>query len=510
MVGIRRFIVHLGLFLPILIELIIQTPKAYALDKSIIGEQNGSISIEWEDSANSYQVQVRQDGQIFIDTVQSSNRLSFSLAPGDYQYKISVLSPFGKTVSETEWLALTVQSGQVPFFRMRSPLTVWEGDTGVRLTVESTKLRDRTTFYLKNEDVSIPVEWMEEDGLYAVTIPDGSVGSGNWDLEAVSPSGQSFTYPEALIVRAAPTLTVNKLDTNIVPSNRFAPVGIEGVNLNQDMLLVFQGPDGVIPVAALEIDKTEFAVAYLDLEGAALGTYDLIVQHPGGEDVRKPRVLTVIEPDEDPNLLEPSEVSMHIGMSPMWLASARLINPLPAYVVFDVAGLVSSGFKKRILQDLGVEARVNLGFSSPGNLYQQKTIDSPNGPGRGVLTTLDAPIEFIGIVDLSVYYRPFVTGKVAPVVQMGFGNLFSSYLNSIYIRQIYTPIPPDTVTRSFKQYFIQNLSFMLMGVGVDIVDNHGVTRLGANYRVGNFIGSSFVDDPIHVLSLTARRGFRFR
>jgi len=154
-----------------------------------------------------------------------------------------------------------------------------------------------------------------------------------------------------------------------------------------------------------------------------------------------------------------------------------------------------------------VEARVNLGFSSPAALYQQRIIDSPNGPGRGILTTPDAPGKFIGGVDLSIYYRPFVPGRVAPVFQIGFGNLVSRYLNSIYIQQVYTPTPPDTVTRGFKQYFIQNLSFMLLGVGVDIADSRGVTRLGASYRVGNFI-DSIVDDPIHVFSIAVRRGFR--
>jgi hypothetical protein len=459
-----RFSIHVITLLVFLISgFLFNTANIHGEESTTLGSAEGSVSIQWEDLESSYRVQVRRSGQVFIDTLQTANSLSLNLAPGEYEYKVIVLSPFGKLISESEWLPLEVQRAWTPYFRLRAPKVIWEGDTGIRLTLESTYIREQTVFNLTYGDNSIQVEWTGESDIYTLAVPDGSAGPGSWNLEANDPSGRSFTVPEALVVRPRRSPEVASLDTRTAAAAGLVPVVIQGSAFDQDMTVRFQGPGGDIGVTALEISEGRSAVAYLNLEGAVPGDYDLVVTNPAGEETRVEKILTVTEPEEVPVFKRQPRFGFQMGWAPMWINIPDSDSHLPSYLAFDFAGLFQSGMDTPFFRGLGLETRFMIGISGPA--------DVP-----------DSSIDFISSLDVSGYYRPLVKGKVAPVFLLGVGNLWSGYAD---------------------KYEIHNIFFIRTGIGMDITNIHDELRLGINFNWG------FTDEIIPMISVMFRRGMSY-
>lgn len=447
----------------LLLVLSITGASVFGQDTSTLGSDEGPVTIGWESLDASYRIELRRDGQVFIDTEQTENELKLNLAPGFYEYRIHVLNPFGKEVSASLWLPLTVESTRIPYFRVRTPQVIWEGDRNIEMILESSNLREGTVFHITNGKDWILTELQSSGNFHTVSSAEVFIEPGNWNLEATDPSGMTFIHPDALIVRPTRSPTVHRLDTQRVSPEGLVPIKITGEAFDTEMSVRFEGLNSELPVVAVDIIEGGTALVYLDLNNAQPGEYSLVVSNPAGEETRKADVLTVTEPVIKEIIRKQPRFEFQIGYAPTWISVPGNEPGLPVYLGFDIAGVFHSGWEKPFLRAVGLEVRGFIGMSGP--------IDSTS-----------ISLHAIGSLDISGYYRPLVTGKVAPVFLLGIGNMWSGYA---------------------RQFGIKNIIYIRTGIGMDIVNQRKLTRIGLNISFGS------TDDTFPIVSLMFRRGIRF-
>ncbi len=448
----------------ILIFFILLTSAAlsYSQESTNLGNRGGPVTISWESLADSYRIEVRRDTQVFIDTIQSGSELKLNLAPGFYEYRIHVLNPFGKDVSSSAWLPLNVESSRIPYFRVKTPLVVWEGDSGIILRIEASRLRDGTVFLLSNGERSISTEWQSDGSLYTVSINETNLESGSWNLEATDPSGMSFVHPDALIVRPTRSPELENLDIEETPAGGLTSIEIKGEAFDSEMSVRFKGPSGELPVLSVEITDGRKAQIYLDLNKAQPGSYNLILTNPSGDNILVENAFTVTAPVIEEIIKEQPRFEFQIGYAPTMIFTPEG-DDLPVFLGFDFALVFQSGWEKPFFRGLGVEIRAFGGMSGPS--------DPDNFAVHG-----------IGSLDVSGYYRPLVKGKAAPVFLLGVGNMWSGFA---------------------KEFGVKNILFIRTGIGMDIVKQRKLTRIGLSYSFG------LVGETLPIVSLMFRRGMRY-
>ncbi|MDF1566454.1 MAG: hypothetical protein P1P77_00385 [Spirochaetaceae bacterium] len=432
---------------------------------SLRGE-DGPLSIRWEavSGAAAYRIEVRRDGQSFISTETENTEIKLNLAPGPYEYRIGVLNPFGGAVSDSGWIPLRVERARVPYFRVKAPSALWEGDPDIEIVIESSVLSPEVEFFLVRGDRKLPVETVPSETERLVRVPVAELTPGEWDLEAKDPSGKVFVHPDAVQVRPTRPPEIVELDTVELAGEGLVPVTISGDAFDKDMRVSFKGPGGYLNVAALEVTDGREAKAFLDLEGAEPGVYELILTNPAGMESRLETAVTVAEPVmvEKPKTQPRFELQM--GWAPTVINIPGSDDTLPAIPAFEIAATVHSGWTTPFARGLGVEARGFAGVSGP--------LSAPNG----------GDFHFIGSMDISGYWRPLVRGKIAPVWILGIGNMWSDYAAA---------------------FGIENLLFVRLGFALDFADYSRLTRFGITYLSG------FDEDgSIPMISLMFRRGFR--
>ena len=204
-------------------------------DFTRLGEKTGPVSISWESVDAEYRVEIRREGLIFITTRQTENSLNLHLAPGPYEYRISVLDPFGGVVSSSRWQKLAVQHPEIPYFRVTNPAEAWEGEGEIELQLEGAALEEGTVFGLVSGNRRVPAAAVKRGGGIRVRIDIAVLAPGIWDLEAAASSGLSFTYPGALNLRPAhrPSLETAELTEVLTPE--FVLVTLKGNHFDREM-----------------------------------------------------------------------------------------------------------------------------------------------------------------------------------------------------------------------------------------------------------------------------------
>jgi len=446
-----------------LIILLISTWISHGQESNLLISEEGAVILEWESEASLFRIQIRRDGQVFLDKEHEKSEIRLNLAPGLYEYRIAALNAFTKEESSTAWLPLRVKSSRIPYFRPVSPLDIEEGESGRKLVVKSTEFDEDTLLQLIRGDERITTEWQKEGKFYSLQLPD-SLEPGIWNLEARDISGKTFTFPEILTVQSAKSLLIHGLSVTELPPGGTFPIEIFGERFDKNMTLRFEGSDGLLRVVSIEIFNEKRALVYLDLIGAKSSDYTLIASNPNEVEVRFEEALRV-EPAKD--LMETKKrevkprVEFHAGYSPMLIVFNKN-ELLPIYIAADIALLLQSGWETSFLRGLGAEIRAFGGISGVGS---------------------EIGTELIGGLDASAYYRPLVKGPIAPVFLVGVGVIHSEHAKTTYE--------------------MDRISVIRTGLGIDIVRNRWITRIGVNTSI------SFDKEIFPVVSLMLRQGLRY-
>ena len=447
----------------LLLMLLIPALASLGQESSVLMSEEGSVTLRWESDASLFRIRIRRDGQVFLDKEHGSNEIRLNLAPGIYEYKISTLNSFAKEDSSTAWLPLRVRSSRIPHFRLVSHLDIAEGEGGKTLVVESTKFREDTSLHLIKSDKRIGAEWQRDGNRYLVRLPD-SLEAGRWNLEARDISGKTFTVPKVLTVHSAEALSIHSLSAAELPSGEIFPIEIVGEGFDKGMSLSFERAGEALSPVSTEVFSNGRALIYLDLTGAAPGDYALIAGNPNGTQARFEGALRV-EPAKESGEAEAVKikprVEFHAGYSPMILLF-NSSEQLPVYLAVDIALLLQSGWEAPFLRGLGAEVRIFGGISGLG---------------------FNENAQLIFGLDASIYYRPVLGGPVAPVFLVGAGLVQSNYA---------------AVARG-----INVISVLRTGIGMDIVRNRWVTRIGVGASI------SFDENTFLIYSLMLRQGLRY-
>ena len=429
--------------------------------ETVLGEAGGPVNIEWDSAETLFRIEVRRDGQIFIDTERSENSLQLNLAPGFYEYRITVLNPFGKAVTSSDWQPLTVHRARIPYFRVITPLVVWEGENEAVFDVVSANLRDGTLFALfDGDETRIEASWTEGEGDDTVRVGIEGLAPGSWDLEATDPSGRTFVHPDALIIRPTRPPAIRRTDTRRIPNEGLVPVAIEGEAFDPEMEVTVEGPKGELTVAAVNVTDAENATIYLDMTEAEPGDYDVTVINPAGEKDRRSKAVTVVAAAEFEKEKEHPRLELQAGFAPMIIRTPDGI--LPVFIAVEAAAGFHSGWTAPFLGGLGVETRGTVGMS---------------GPWKD-----DIGVNACWSLDLAGYWRPRVASRYAPVLFLGVGNLWSGQA---------------------ADFGLGNILFIRAGAAMDIVRIRKLSRIGVNCQIGFSDG-----EALPMVSLIMRRGFR--
>ena len=434
-----------------------------------IGAQNtdGSVRIAWEpvQGAASYRLQIRREGAVFIDTEVTAAEFSMDLAQGSYSYRVLVQDPFGNSAAATDWMPLKVERPRTPFFRLESPQTLPPGTAGARLVLSKSDFADGTLLSLTNGRLTVPVSLALENGKRTIAVPE-TLAVGSWSLQAAAPSGRSYSRSDAVIIEEVPLPAPQELLTDAVTVSELVSLRIRGTGFNSQTRVFIRSNARDIQAEAVVTDE-DGLTALINLSGMEPGTYTVIVQNPGKEEVPLPVPITV-EPEQiivrepiDPET-QISSVEIHTGYSPFLMIRPDNNFVIPVYLGVEAAVLIHSGWDIPFISGLGMEARLIAGMSGPA-------ADQNGG-------TLQA----LGAIDLSLYWRPALA--VAPSIQLGVGSMRSGYAET---------------------YGLQNLLYFKLGTALNITGRLGITHIGVETRAG-FNENSI----IWMVGFSVRQGFR--
>ncbi len=161
------------------------------------------VVLRWVDLDAVYRVEISKDGYIFYNSLQNESELTLDLVPGEYEYRITALDPFGGELSRSDWITLSVTRAQVPVFRLPEPVYVPSfSKIDFNVFVEPSYLNPGTEFYLLYKNRRIKGEWIEDEaGGGSVAFHQVRLKAGSWELEAVDPSELTFSQSQAVIAK---------------------------------------------------------------------------------------------------------------------------------------------------------------------------------------------------------------------------------------------------------------------------------------------------------------------
>lgn len=164
-------------------------------------EEGKPITIRWGAMDANYHIEIRKDTYVFYENYQTENELALNLVPGEYEYQIHALDPFGKLLTSSGWIPLNVTRAQIPEFRLTGPVFVRAfSRIDFDILIEPSDLNTGTEFYLLNKEKRMQGEW-DQDTAERVFFHGVKLKAGNWKLEAVDPSQQSFFQPQAVVAK---------------------------------------------------------------------------------------------------------------------------------------------------------------------------------------------------------------------------------------------------------------------------------------------------------------------
>lgn len=267
--------------------------------------------MEWRpvDGAAYYEVEIRKDGELVLETRASDAWLPLFLPAGEYRFKVRVINTFGRTASESEWAPLLVRAPVIPFAIALEPGRIHEGYNGgfnARVSGFVPGTDGAGSLFRLEHDEEKPIELeilgsSGEDSWTGIQLDTGrrDPGTGIWSLVMVNPDGRENRIEAALEVLPSLRPRIRSVNPDeFAAGQAHNPMSIRITGMEEGARVSFLGPSdlkaAVIP--GIETDIIEYS---LDLTEAEAGEYSVSVVNPsGGSDTRekafevRPRPLT--------------------------------------------------------------------------------------------------------------------------------------------------------------------------------------------------------------------------
>jgi len=272
----------------------------------------GQNRIEWESTrgADHYLVEIRQNGQLVLETRSNQPGLPLFLPVGVYQLKVSVVNSFGKVVSTSESSTLTISAPEAPFIADFSPREIHENSKdefrarvkGLVHTNNST-----TNFFLEIPGKrGIELEYAIQDSIDSLSSNTLSEvvlkakneipGAGSWNLVMTNPDGQTSRMDGALNVLEQLKPKISRISPNQIYTGKFHNlITLKGANIMDGAIIEIDGPSK-IQVVELSKKDNRLLEYSLNLVDAAIGWYSITLTNPSGNSDMVERAFRVLPP----------------------------------------------------------------------------------------------------------------------------------------------------------------------------------------------------------------------
>jgi len=250
--------------------------------------------IEWEPvaGADHYLVEIRQNGELVLETQSRGPFLPLFLPPGSYDFQIGVVDTFGNVKFTGESNRLKVSAPLIPFIVKVSPQIIHRG-TKPMFTAQVSGLMENkeqsTIFVLENtEDERLPLDWevsgLPAEGEVEITLSGRKTLSkaGIWHLIMTNPDGREDRFENALTI-VDPRVQISSMSPRkFAAGNPAAVLRLRVKGFSGDANLVIEGPS-TIPVAKLNQGEEGVFEFSLNLSDVSKGQYLISLINPPRE-----------------------------------------------------------------------------------------------------------------------------------------------------------------------------------------------------------------------------------
>lgn len=260
--------------------------------------------IEWEpvDGADHYRIEIRQNGELVLETRSDESHLPLFLPPGIYDFQVKVINTFGKTASAGEWSPLKITTAVIPFIIDFQPKEIHEGSDHsfrarvsglVSIAEESTQfiLEDAEGKQIQLESEPSALQLETQSGNWdevILTTRRNNPGQGPWTLVMTNPDGRENRMDSALIVLNRLRPRIRKFSPKEIPAGEIHNMAVlEIAGMETGAIVELTGPSDF--QSTLLKDTNDGILEYsLNLQDAETGWYSVRVTNPsGGSDFKE-------------------------------------------------------------------------------------------------------------------------------------------------------------------------------------------------------------------------------
>ena len=419
----------------------------------VTGNLDGANLIEWEsyEGADHYLVEFRQNGESVAAFRSEVSSLPVLLPPGQYEFRVLVMSPFGKEMISTQWEKVYFVSSVAPVVLNFSPEKFFLNSAPVftaRIAGYREVPGEDFEFQIKNDKgqtVRLSVDRSKKldtgGNIWEVVfekpnLKELSVGKWHFSVRN-SRTNQSNTMDEALIIHESLKPSLKTVIPRLMRIGKeYNELVLKLAGLEENAEVHFIGPSVLNPVF-LDYEGKNRLLYNVNLKTAKPGWYGITLKNPSGTSYTEERAFRV----KPPKPVNPKAVATRL--------SHRLDSVEPSPIsTYPRSLLLGYTFSMPIVQGLSLFEYSLFGFmvGFSQDFYNDLFRRSPALTGLGWeidfrLTTTKRLYLFIKDVDSLHFMLNFGMRYITPwqfpiklLLRFGMGFTVSVYTSAVHDR----------------------------------------------------------------------------
>lgn len=271
-----------------------------------LGSLSAADHIEWEEveGADYYWVEIKQDDILILETRSDVSHLPLFLPVGDYQFRVSVMNVFGKSVTTSQWYDIKIREATNPFIL---EISSWSTDSRNHYTFSSrvTGFQDnKTSFHLEDDaGITIPLEIVnveknqDTDGnsWEKITLKTFKKKPhiGDWFLVMTNPNQHQSRIKTTLSITKSQKTKIIYINPRALYTDTDETIStLEVQGMEPGAEIRFTGTSEIHAVM-IKNQENRFLEYRLDTSNAEPGWYSITIANPSGDTVTRDKAFRV-------------------------------------------------------------------------------------------------------------------------------------------------------------------------------------------------------------------------
>lgn len=268
-----------------------------SLSTTVFSDNNNLKKISWENPEGiEFQIDLYQDG-LLIKTYQSnSDFIELELPPGAYSYQLNFINKFGRLTALGDPVFFELRSIIYPILYGKRNYQFFEKQDIPELIIELKDFLPEGRIYLLQDGREISLEYIQEgQEKYKINWNPEKSPAGEYSLVLENPDKSSSTYDRFLTIIPSPTPVIESISPEILDiSDAYAELIITGDFFSDEMeFRLYQSSGMEIPLRYSRIDSSSEVHLWIELNEKILGSGNIKIFTPWGEEVEKKRALVI-------------------------------------------------------------------------------------------------------------------------------------------------------------------------------------------------------------------------